>query len=45
MLRHRFGADARIPDLARRLSTLELDDYLDRLDKATSLDDLATGFG
>jgi hypothetical protein len=42
MLRHRFGSDDRIPAVARQLAALELDDVLDRLDKAATLDDLVT---
>jgi predicted transposase YdaD len=41
MLRHRFGSDPRLQKIARRLASLDLDVYLDRLDKAESLDDLA----
>jgi hypothetical protein len=43
LIRHRFGPDERIPAIARRLATLDLDEYLARIDRASGLDDLAIG--
>jgi hypothetical protein len=43
LLRHRFGDDPRIPALARSLAPLGPEAYLTRVERATSLDDLADG--
>jgi hypothetical protein len=43
LLRHRFGDDPRIPALARSLAPLGPEAYLTRIERATSLDDLADG--
>jgi hypothetical protein len=40
LLRHRFGPDARIPVIARRLARLAPEGYLDQIDAAKELDDL-----
>jgi hypothetical protein len=43
MLRHRFGSDERIAALARRLASLDSEEFLSRYDRAASLDDLTSG--
>jgi predicted transposase/invertase (TIGR01784 family) len=40
MLRHRFGPDERIPALARQLAGLDPEEFYDRCDQATRLEDL-----
>ncbi len=39
-LRQRFGADARIPEVAARLAALPDEDRIARISTATSVDDL-----
>ena len=41
-LGRRFGPDERIPDIARRLAPLGPDIFLERIDAASSLDELTS---
>jgi flagellar biosynthesis/type III secretory pathway protein FliH len=41
LLRFRFGSDDRIPAVARRLASTDMDELVPRIERAASLDELA----